>query len=240
LGPRDDERHKVGEQKLVASHTGGPSPEAECEEDARDEGEAAPGRSARQRQANIGKGTMWGHISEAHVCQAENELLLEDEIMEAMVKGRVKEGSKKADGFFNIVTGHETDKGGSILKHYLIVTDRRVIFWARGVFKSSTDAFEFEDIKSVEQQKGMIYGGIVLNIHGKKENFTEMHKDEAEYIAGLIRHKVYLAKERPRSAPTLTGTDPAAQIEKLAGLLEKGLISRREFEEKKQKLLDLI
>jgi hypothetical protein len=34
--------------------------------------------------------------------------------------------------------------------------------------------------------------------------------------------------------------DPAAQIEKLAGLLEKGLITRREFEETKRKLLDQI
>jgi hypothetical protein len=34
--------------------------------------------------------------------------------------------------------------------------------------------------------------------------------------------------------------DPAAQIEKLARLLEKGIITRREFEETKRKLLDQI
>jgi hypothetical protein len=34
--------------------------------------------------------------------------------------------------------------------------------------------------------------------------------------------------------------DPTTQLEKLAGLLEKGLITRREFDEKKRKLLDQI
>src|SRR5262249_20959724 len=124
---------------------------------------------------------------------------------------------------------------------YLIVTNHRVILWARGVFKSSRDAFEFEDIKSVEHQQGMFYGGIVLNIHGKNENFTEMDKEEAIVIAEMIRKKVHKARARmsPEAAPA-RAADPATQIEKLAALRDKGLITQREFELKKRKLLDQI
>lgn len=184
----------------------------------------------------LGKGELWGRIPDSHVQQAQESLLMDGEVIEAIVKGRVKESSTRRDGFFSTSFAHDTNKGGQLLKNYLIVTSRRVIFWARGIFKESTDAFAFQDIKSVERQRGLVYGGIVLNVHGKTENFTEMHQDESDLIAKLIREKVAQACQ-PTAPAAHVSADPVAKLEKLACLLDKGLITRQEFEEKKRKLL---
>ena len=106
-----------------------------------------------------------------------------------------------------------------------------------GYFKSSSDSIDYSDITGVERQKGMVYGGVVISVHGNKANFTQMHKDEATLVAGIITQQKQSAKVGHEADTFRPVNDPAAQIEKLAGLLEKGLITRPEFEEKKRKLL---
>jgi hypothetical protein len=186
----------------------------------------------------IGRGVFLGGLSTStsHVRYAQIRLLEDGETLLAMVKGRAKAHSTRKDGFFKIFE-HETDKGGSIWNHYLIVTDRRVILWARGAFKSSTDSLDYSDITGVEQQTGFVYGGIVLKVHGNKANFTEMHKEEAVRVANIIMQNKQKARVSPRSGVLRPDNDPVTQIEKLAGMLAKGLITRDEFEEKKRKLL---
>jgi hypothetical protein len=174
-----------------------------------------------------------------HVQNVRKRFLRDGEQLLAIVKGRAKAHATRRDGFFNI-TDHETDKGGRFMYHFLIVTDRRVILWAQGVFKSATDSFDYSDITGVEQQRGMLFGSVVLMVHGNKVNFTEMHKDEAVLIADLIGQQKRTAKDGYQAGASRLENDPATQLEKLAGLLEKGLITHDEFEKKKRKLLDQI
>jgi hypothetical protein len=178
-----------------------------------------------------------GKLPASHVHEAQKRFLRDGEALLAIVKGRVKAHSTKADGFFK-TSQHETDKGGGFLYHFLVVTDRRVILWARGVFKSSIDSFDYSDITGVEHQRsGMFRGAIVLDVHGNKANFAEMHMEEAELVADMIREEKQRAKEDHRTRSSGPDSDPATQLEKLAALLEKGLITRSEFEVKKRKLL---
>jgi methionine salvage enolase-phosphatase E1 len=157
----------------------------------------------------------------------------------------VKAHATTTNGFFK-TSEHETDKGGRFLYHFLIVTDRRVILWAQGLFKSSSDSFDYSDLTGVEHQKSGIFdatgeGAVVLDVHGNKANFAEMHPEEAVLIADLIRQQKQKVKVGAHTGAVVRqDTDPAAQLEKLAGLLEKGLITRDEFEQKKRKLLDQI
>lgn len=188
-------------------------------------------KKTRSDRAFLGRG-----VSGKHVAQAK-ELLFSGEVLKAIVAGRVKEVSTKTKGRFSILDG-DSDKGGSFLKNYLLVTDQRVILWARGVFNKSTDAFEFSDIKSVEVQRGIMFGAIVLNIYGKTENFAEMNKKEAEQIATLIRDKVRRGKQAAQAqASDVTQPSVLEQIEKLSELHQRGVITESEFAEQKKKLL---
>jgi len=139
-------------------------------------------------QAYVGWASYRAGQLPASQVQAARTLLGDGEILLAIVKGRAKTHASRKGGFFKI-SEHETDKGGSWVNHFLIVTDRRVILWARGVFKSSTESFDFSDITGVENQRGMLYGGVVLNVHGDRANFTEMHMEEAALVADIIRQQ---------------------------------------------------
>ena len=56
---------------------------------------------------------------------------------------------------------------------------------------------------------------------------------EAQKIASTVRELL------PKAAGGASAIDPVAQVEKLAQLLEKGLLTKEEFEKKKKELLGL-
>lgn len=126
-------------------------------------------------------------------------------------------------------------KGGFAIHDYLLVTDQRVITWARGVFKHSTDAFFFSDISSAEATRGLLLGEIVLNIHGARERFANMVADDANIAADLIRKKIAEVRKGPAS-PT-QATDPVAQLERLLSLKERGALSDQEYRSAKEKIM---
>jgi hypothetical protein len=214
---------------LLASRPKSPSPAPNIK--------ASPARpKSGPKRKGAARAFLGQKVSGKHIAQAK-ESLLSGEVMEAIVTGRVKEVSTRTKGRFSF--DPDSDKGGSFLKNYLIVTNQRVILWARGAFSKSTDAFEFSNIKSVEVQKGIMFGAIVLNIYGKTENFAQMNKKEAEHIADLIRKKVRHANQASQPQ-TATAAPPSAleQIEKLSELHQRGIITDAEFAEQKKKLLD--
>src|SRR6266571_2968686 len=69
------------------------------------------GKMSRSPEIIVGKSGLFGKISDKHIEQAEDELLLDDEIIEAIVRGRAKTISTKAGGFFDVFD-HDHDKGG--------------------------------------------------------------------------------------------------------------------------------
>ena len=183
----------------------------------------------------IGHSIAENHLEKKYIAEVVND----GETIQAIVSGKVREMAPRRDGrhTFGDV---DTIKGG-LRKHYLIVTDSRVIFWARGFISSSTDAFDYEDIKSVEMQKALLTGSIVLNIYGKTEHFTDINKPEVPIIVGLIRNNIKIAKNKNHEAENTnqekTEIDIVSQIERLASLKDKGILSEEEFTAMKQKLL---
>jgi hypothetical protein len=84
-------------------------------------------------------------------------------------------------------------KGDLFAKHYLIATDHRIILWGRWMLRSSSDAFTYRHVRSVELQQGILLSSIVFNV-GSTENFTEVQKGDARRIVKLIRQR--MARER--------------------------------------------
>ena len=178
------------------------------------------------------------NVSKKHLEKAELEILKDSEVLQAIISGRVKQLSTKTKGRHSF-TDLDSDKGGSLFKNYLIITNTRVIFWARGAINSSIDAFEYCDIKSVEQQKGIIFGSIVLNIYGKTEHFSEANKKEALRAAELIRENIKNSNNRGHKNEN-SKSSPIEMIEHLASLHKDGIITNEEFAEKKKSLLEKI
>lgn len=188
----------------------------------------------------LGRAGFGGRLSAKHVLQAALGLLTPGEALLAVVKGRAAESAMRRAGgqlgvaAFRRLVANGTNHGGPFLDHFLVVTDRRVIFWARGIRKSSTQYYTYRDMTSVEHLCGRGAGGLVLTVRGKPRFFGGMHEDEAKLVAGMIDTQVAAAKPPP---PEPARRDPVWALEKLAGLLDKGLITRQEFEAKKRKLL---
>jgi hypothetical protein len=190
------------------------------------------------RHENVDELYVGRHVWDSHI-DAMSDQLRKGETLLAIITGRAKAVSpiKVADwtSWFS-ACGPEANKGGDFLSHFLAVTSCRVVIWARGIFKCSTDSFEFADIQNVEIERALIGGAINLHVYGRTERFAAIPKNDVEPVGKLIRRKVQSGKRR--KSAHVAENDEVAQLEKLADLLEKGLITRSEFEVQKRRILD--
>ena len=171
-----------------------------------------------------------------HIMDAKERLLEVGETLQGAFHG----SALARDDYGNSVSY----KGGFSLHDYLLVTDQRVVMWARGIFKQSVDAFYYEDISSVEATSGLLLGEIVLNIRGARERFANMITDDTPHAERMIRANIRShrnGRAAPPNAPQRTGLQGMFDnLERLAELKEKGLITEDEFAAKRQKIIDEI
>ncbi len=124
-----------------------------------------------------------------------------------------------------------------VARQYLIITNLRVIFWKMGVLESSHNAFNYEDIASVEEEKVVLLGGgLVLNIHGAREIFPYMSSSEITMAISIIRDRIQKTKNRLQMG-TSTHESIPEQIKKLAELRDQNIFTEMEVQEKKTELL---
>lgn len=121
----------------------------------------------------------------------------------------------------------------SILNQYLIISDARVIFWERGLLESGNRAFYYNDISDVSETRGVMWGGIELNVHGGFESFPNMNSSEIPLAVKIIRDRVNKVRNES-SASSISIPD---QIKKLAELRDSGILTEQEFTSKKTELL---
>ncbi len=73
-------------------------------------------------------------------------------------------------------------------KHFLIITNQRVIFSAGDPpTGENTDTWTYADITDVESKKGLIMGDVILTVRGAKKQFGFMQKSEADKAVALVR-----------------------------------------------------
>ncbi len=131
-----------------------------------------------------------------------------------------------------------SDPGLSFFNQYLLITDKRVIFWKRG-FQEVNKIFQYSDISGVGQLKDHTFtgtGSVELNIKGAKEIFPYIPKHETPIAVNFILDQMEKAKNKQ-----LTGTVGVVsipdQIKKLAELRDIGALTEEEFTSKKTELL---
>jgi Bacterial PH domain/Short C-terminal domain len=120
-------------------------------------------------------------------------------------------------------------------------TDRRVIFLARGPKYHEQKERSLEQINSISHAAGWVYATITISDGLSTMDFLWVPKAKAE---AFVERVIAAIRESKQSAAVVVQTqapavDVATQLEKLAALKEKGILTQDEFDQQKKKLLAL-
>ena len=134
----------------------------------------------------------------------------------------------------------------SVLEKFdeLLIFEDRVEDHSSSLFKNHQQSMRYEQIAQVVATRGMVFSELVVeSTGGGRLIAVGLKKEEADLARDLIERKVVEARRESigvsgqESAPQQSIPD---QIRQLGELKKSGLITQREFEEKKQKLLNQI
>ncbi len=118
----------------------------------------------------------------------------------------------------------------------IVVTNRRVIFLDKGFFYGLKQMeMPIEQITSVSHKLGIIFGSIEIQTAGGKKLIEDIDKKDVAKVASTISRLLRNLKESNNSS--VPGVDVVSQLEKLAKLKEKGILTEEEFQREKRKLL---
>lgn len=127
------------------------------------------------------------------------------------------------------------------------VTDRRVVVMEqRSTGEVQTSAFELNGIDSIAGEAGPEFGQIKIEYGGNLRTIGMIKADMVQPLVNLTQELIRERKPpppKPLPAPeaaSSTGSpvDVADQLEKLASLMERGILTPEEFAQQKAKLLD--
>jgi Bacterial PH domain/Short C-terminal domain len=124
----------------------------------------------------------------------------------------------------------------------VVVTEQRVIFYDRSFGSSRQEDFRFSKISSVESVGGMLGNGKLTIVASGNQALihTVYPREYAEEVGDYVRSR--LAADSPAVAAqgagsAATDADPAERLRRLKSMLDEGLISAEEYEEKRSAIL---
>jgi hypothetical protein len=121
----------------------------------------------------------------------------------------------------------------------ITVTDHRILFLDKGMlFGLKQFELPLRQISSITHNTGLMYGVITIATSGGRSEITQIPKREVVKIAGIISSLVRDATTPIRiTNDSSNPADLASQLERLASLVEKGILTPEEFATQKAKLL---
>ena len=127
-------------------------------------------------------------------------------------------------------------------KGMLVATNRRLIFIDKGIFSLKVEDFSYDKISSIESKTGIMFGSLTIYASGNKEKFEYADKGLLRGFADFLRAKISTQKSQSSLVPTpaenpSSTLSVADELEKLAGLRDRGIITNEEFSAQKAKLL---
>jgi len=161
----------------------------------------------------------------------------QERLAEAQDKSEKKAREKAAKSGFRVEEAvyvfsclPNDDEKGTINMPFGAVFPDRVTKFQKRWTGNVVEEIALKSVTSVEVSKGLLP---TVTVYASGNNITFKVGVEAQKIAATIRE---LIPKPSTGAPVL---DPVLQVEKLAHLLEKGLLTKEEFDKKKKELLGL-
>jgi len=121
----------------------------------------------------------------------------------------------------------------------ITLTNHRIIFLDKGmIFGVKQVDVNLKNVVSVGGKTGVLLGEISISTSGQNYTIKNVQKGTVVPFTNLINATCNALDEKPRSAENSSPTDVVSQLERLAALKEKGILSDEEFQQQKQRILN--
>lgn len=125
----------------------------------------------------------------------------------------------------------------SIRAGILMATDRRLVFYAKKLGGYELESFPYQNISSFEGGKNMMGRYFRFAASGNDVTLKWINAGDIAQFEQLVRSRVGARPHAAAPAPAQPAGSVADELQKLAGLMQQGLISQQEFEAQKARLL---
>lgn len=123
------------------------------------------------------------------------------------------------------------------------LTNERVIFLDKGMITGlSQTVIPLEKVNSISGKQGWVLGSITITDGAQNYKIDSVAKKSVPIFTNKVQKAIDDLKEKatqPAATPANDSRDKVAELEKLAGLMEKGILTQEEFQSEKQKILAL-
>ena len=119
----------------------------------------------------------------------------------------------------------------------LTLTDRRIIFLDKGIIYGLSQAIiDLDKVNSISFKTGLFFAEIVVTDGAVQRKIENVWKKTAKAFTNKVQAAI---EARKQTKPNTSGKDltTVEQLEKLANLKEKGIITQEEFDKQKIILL---
>ena len=126
----------------------------------------------------------------------------------------------------------------------VVCTQKRVLLLDHGfLFGFKQSEMNLENINSISFQTGLLFGAIEIWHGGARMLIENCDKKTVKPFTDAVNAAMQAIKKgqgnTPQNPVTSASDDVVSQLERLAALLEKGILSQEEFQAQKKKLLGL-
>lgn len=126
----------------------------------------------------------------------------------------------------------------------VVCTQKRVILLDHGfLFGFKQSEMNLENINSISFQTGLLFGAIEIWHGGARMLIENCDKKTVKPFTDAVNAAMQAIKKgqgiAPQATTPSTSDDVVSQLERLASLMEKGILSQEEFQAQKKKLLEL-
>jgi hypothetical protein len=124
----------------------------------------------------------------------------------------------------------------------LVATETRLLFVEQaGLFGSVQESFAYNRISAIESTKGLFFGELTIVSGVMAQKMDQIVKSRlTPFVATVQERLAGPAGTRPPTGMATrggNGADSISQLERLAALRDKGVLTEDEFQEKKRRLL---
>ena len=123
----------------------------------------------------------------------------------------------------------------------ITLTDKRIIFLDKGmIYGLKQSIVDLDKVNAVSGSTGLLFGTITITDGANDRLIKNVWKKTVKNFTNKVQEALE-ARKSPQQAVQQTQdkeVDPYEQLEKIAGLKDKGIISEEEFETQKKKILE--
>jgi Bacterial PH domain/Short C-terminal domain len=124
------------------------------------------------------------------------------------------------------------------LRGRLVATETRLLFIERkGFFGSVVESFSYSRINEVATSKNVLLGDLIINSGGSSERIKGIQKGLLTPFLNVVQHQLADFRHGGPIGTPSANNDVASQLEKLAALRDRGVLTAEEFQAQKVKVL---